>query len=171
MLPNFHEPHNPPNRAFNPGGHSRDRPPVTLYTPNDDEILSDYQVFVRKQIEFFEANTYDVETPKPGRKKPIVLGQVGIRCKHCRDVLIARRQAATVYFPSKLRGLYQAAQNIATTHLDKCPNLSQSLKRASSAFQKDGKRASAGNGGKQYWADAAKALGIVESQGRLRFRK
>jgi hypothetical protein len=140
-----------------------------LHAPNDDETLSDYQVFVRKQIEFFEADTYEVETPKPGRKKPIVLGQVGIRCKHCRDVLIARRMPATVYFPSKLRGVYQAAQNIATTHLDKCPNMSESVKRACSAFQKDSKRASAGRGGKQYWADAAKALGVVESQDRLRF--
>jgi hypothetical protein len=142
-----------------------------LYTPDDDEVLSGYQVFVRKQIEFFEANTYEVETPKPGRKKPIILGQVGIRCKHCRNVLIAQRNAATVYFPSKLLGIYQAAQNIATTHLDKCPNMSQSLKRTTSAFQQDSKRASPGNGGKLYWADAAKALGIVESQGRLQFRE
>jgi hypothetical protein len=145
------------------------RPPMLLYAPNDDDVLSGYQVFLRKQIEFFEANMKEVDTPTPGRKKPVVFRQVGIRCKHCADLAVQRRKAATVYFPSKLRGLYQAAQNIATTHLGSCPSMSESLRSAFVAFQKEGRRAMAGQGGKQYWADAARALDIVEAHDGLRF--
>jgi hypothetical protein len=46
------------------------RPPILLYAPNDDDVLSGYQVFLRKQIEFFEANMKEVDTPTPaGHKK------------------------------------------------------------------------------------------------------
>ena len=150
----------------------RNHPPVCLYTRNDDEILSDYQIFVRRHIEFFQADTAEVNTAAPGRKKPVLLGQVGIRCRHCASLLADRRSAATVYFPSKLRGLYQAAQNIATTHLgDSCPSMPESIKVVFRSFQRQGRRASAGHGGRQYWADAAKASGIMETEDGLRFAR
>ena len=145
-------------------------PPVLLYTHNDDVVLSDYQIFLRKQIEFFEADKADVHTATPGRKKPVALGQVGIRCKHCANVPIPHRTAASVYFPSKLKGLYQAAQNIGTTHLkNSCPNLPDPLRAIAEAFQVDGKRATAGHGGKLYWSDAARTMGIIEAEDGLRF--
>ena len=145
-------------------------PPVLLYMHNDDDILSEYQIFLRKQIEFFEADKADVNTATPGRKKPVALGQVGIRCKHCANVPIPHRKAAAVYFPSRLKGLYQACQNIGSTHLrNSCPNLPDSLKAVVKTFQVDGKRATAGHGGKHYWSDAALALGIIEAEDGLRF--
>jgi hypothetical protein len=59
------------------------RNPVLLYMSCDDDSLSAYQCMVRRQIEIFEARTEDVESNAQGRNKPIVLGQVGIRCRHC----------------------------------------------------------------------------------------
>lgn len=38
--------------------------------------------FARKQIELFEAKQEDVDAGAQGRNKPIILGQVGIRCIH-----------------------------------------------------------------------------------------
>lgn len=141
-----------------------------MHTDHDDDMLSDYQIFLRKNIEFFEADKTEVETPAPGRKKPLNLGQVGIRCIHCAHVAIPRRTSATVYFPSKLKGLYQAAQNIGSTHFrGSCPNLPEAVRALAKTFQVDGKRATAGHGGKQYWSDAAGNLGVVEAEDGLRF--
>lgn len=143
---------------------------VLMFIEQDNEILSDYQIFLRKNIQFFQADAAEVSTATPGRKKPVKLGQVGMRCIHCADVRIQRRASATVYFPSKLKGLYQAAQNIGTTHFrNSCPNMPPDLKEKAKTFQVDGKRATAGHGGKKYWADAAGDLGIVETEDGLRF--
>ena len=148
-------------------------PPVLMHSERDDDILSDYQLFLRKQIEFFEADRAEVKTATPGRKVPVVLGQVGIRCIHCGDVPIQQRASATAYFPSRLKGLYQAAQNIGTTHFRKsCPNIpAHQQELAKTAFQVNGKRATAGHGGKKYWADSAASLGVVETENGLRFSK
>jgi hypothetical protein len=145
--------------------------PVLMHSDRDDDILSDYQIFLRKQIEFFEADQVEVKTATPGRKVPVVLGQVGIRCIHCADVPIQQRAAATAYFPSRLKGLYQAAQNIGTTHFRKsCPNIpAEQQELSKTAFQVNGKRATAGHGGKKYWADSAASLGVIETETGLRF--
>ena len=59
------------------------RPPVVLYMPCDDAVISQYQCLARKQMELFEAQEIDVEAGAQGRNRGIVLGQVGIRCRHC----------------------------------------------------------------------------------------
>ena len=59
------------------------RPPVVLYMPCDDAVISSYQCLARKQMELFEAQYIDVEAGAQGRNRGIVLGQVGIRCRHC----------------------------------------------------------------------------------------
>jgi hypothetical protein len=153
--------------SSHPGGH---HPPALMFVDRDIDILSDYQIFLRKNIEFFEADQNEVKTAMPGRKKPVTLRQVGLRCVHCANVRIQRRTSATVYFPTKLKGLYQAAQNIGTTHFrNSCKNLPEEQKKLLNMYQVDGKRATAGHGGKQYWSDAAMSLGIVETENGLRF--
>jgi hypothetical protein len=139
-----------------------------LYLPGcDDETLSEYQILLRKQIEFFEAQREDVETVMPGRKKGIELQQVGIRCRHCSPIPLHSRTPGAAYFPAKMSGLYQAAQNLAKSHLcGCCDNIPDSIKRQLIALQK---RSRAGHGGKHYWADGAKALGVEETERCLRF--
>jgi hypothetical protein len=140
----------------------------TLYIPSDDDLLSDHQVLVRKQIEFFEAQVDDVNVVMPGRRKEIILGQVGIRCRHCAGVPVHQRTKGSVYYPAKLKGLYQAAQNMSGSHLcESCDNIDPFLKAELRAYH-DGK-SSAGHGGKQYWADSATVLGLVETEEGLRF--
>ena len=139
-----------------------------LYLPSDDDILSDHQCLLRKQIEFFEANIDDVETITPGRRKDITLGQVGIRCKHCAGIAPHGRTKGAVYFPAKLKGLYQAAQNMAASHFcDSCRNIDPFVRAELRAYN-EGKAAS-GHGGKQYWADGARVLGVIETEEGLRF--
>jgi hypothetical protein len=88
-----------------------------LYLEMDDDNLSAYQCLVRQHIEIFEASEIDLKANAQGRNKPICLGQVGIRCRHCGFRFSKERAKGAVYFPSQLSGLYQTAQNMANSHL------------------------------------------------------
>jgi hypothetical protein len=140
-----------------------------LYMPSDEDILSDQQVLLRKQIELFAADSDDVSAVTPGRRKEIVLGQVGIRCKYCAHVPIHHRSKGAVYYPAKLKGIYQAAQNMSVSHFcEACDNIDPFLKAELRAYQQA--KSTSGHGGKQYWADSAKVLGVIETEDEgLRF--
>lgn len=90
---------------------------ISLSLSCDEEQLSEYQMLVRKQLEIFEAQPEDVESNTQGRKKQVALGQVGIRCRHCAGFPLRQRGRGAVYYPAKLHGVYQAAQNMASSHL------------------------------------------------------
>eukprot|EP00522_Entomoneis_paludosa_P004143 CAMPEP_0172476534 /NCGR_PEP_ID=MMETSP1065-20121228/70427_1 /TAXON_ID=265537 /ORGANISM="Amphiprora paludosa, Strain CCMP125" /LENGTH=228 /DNA_ID=CAMNT_0013234757 /DNA_START=410 /DNA_END=1096 /DNA_ORIENTATION=+ len=145
------------------------RPPVQLYLSCDHDALSQYQVIVRQNIELFEARQEDVESNAQGRNNPIVLGQVGIRCRHCCFVSPSERTRGATYYPSKLTGLYQAAQNLAVSHLmgpDGCPHVPQNVRET---LEKLREQKSAAGGGKQAWAQRTHALGVFEDEHGLRF--
>jgi hypothetical protein len=135
----------------------------------DDDNLSAYQCLVRKQIELFEAKVEDVESNAQGRNKPIVSGQVGIRCRHCSRIPPRHRTRGATYYPAKLNGLYQAAQNMASAHLSNHCHLIPDILRQELILLRD--RKSSAGGGKQYWADGVRVLGVIESNGTLRFDK
>lgn len=142
---------------------------VQLTMAMDHEHLSEYQLLVRQQLELFEATRLDVESNTQGRKKAVSLGQVGVRCRHCAMLPLRSRSRGAVYYPTKLEGIYQAAQNMAASHLTaSCPQLPPALKAEMERLRLRRDNAS---GGKQYWADGARALGLYESDGGLRMRR
>jgi hypothetical protein len=143
------------------------RPAVPLFLNSDTAALSAYQCLVRKQIELFEAGTVDVESNAQGRNRPIVLGQVGIRCRHCSHLNPRERSRGATYYPAQLQGLYQACQNLSLTHLaTHCQLIPGEIR---SELEQLRKRKSSAGGGKKYWADAAKVLGVYEDGDGLRF--
>jgi len=94
---------------------------ILVALSSDSGMLSEYQCYLRKQIYFFEAGISDLEASAQGRNKPIKLGQVGILCRHCSHLEQRSRTSGAVYFPSKLRYIYQASQNLAAKHFKSCP--------------------------------------------------
>jgi hypothetical protein len=80
-----------------------DRPAIPLSMSCDDQSLSSYQCLVRQQVELFQATQQDIDANAQGRNRPIVLGQVGIRCRHCANLPPKARKSGAVYFPSKVR--------------------------------------------------------------------
>jgi hypothetical protein len=149
-------------------GNLTGRQPILLYTVTDEDSLSEYQCLVRKQIEVFEALQDDTRTNAQGRNKPIVLGQVGIRCRHCMVLPLKERRRGAVYYPAKLDSVYQAARNMATGHLaERCQHLPADIKQELVKLL-DHSRSSIG-AGKQYWADGLRSLGVFEDQDGLRF--
>ena len=113
--------------------------------------------------------TEDVESNAQGRNKPITLGQVGIRCRHCTSLQARQRARGSVYYPSKLQGLYQAAQNMATIHLvETCKSIPEQVR---AELRNIKERKSSAGGGKAYWGNGARVLGVVETEDCLRFRR
>lgn len=94
--------------------------------------------------------------------------QVGIRCRHCTGLESWERARGAVYYSATLDGLYQAAQNMAKNHLCKHCKLIPSNTKAQLLELRDSKQRAAG--GKTYWADSARVLGVQETQNGLRFR-
>jgi hypothetical protein len=143
------------------------RRPIMLHNTEDDTSLSEYQCLVRKQIEVFEAVVEDVDTGAQGRNRPIVLGQVGIRCRHCASLAPKKRRRGAVYYPARLDRVYQAAQNMAKAHLaSQCQNVSDDIRQE---LVKLSEHRSSVGGGKKYWADAISAVGVYEDDDGLRF--
>lgn len=142
--------------------------PVVLFLEEDETKLSAYQILLRSQVEAFSASSDDLATHARGRNKPITLGQVGIRCKHCSHLSHNRRNKGSVYFPYSLVGLYQAAQNMGSSHFhgESCAEMAEDLKQQ---FVDVLACKSTVGSGKQYWAKAAKKLGLLDTEQGIRF--
>ena len=62
---------------------------LPLGLADDKYWLSELQVYLRANFaEAFGATEDDIAAPMHGRNKPIALGQVGIRCMHCKCTYI-----------------------------------------------------------------------------------
>jgi hypothetical protein len=145
--------------------------PICLAQSDDEYKLSDHQYFLRQQIEAFQATQDDLTTHTRGRNKPIQLGQVGIRCRHCAHIPVSRRQRGSTYFPSKKLGIYQAAQNMSTAHIQcgLCTEMPEEIKLKFIEIM-SAQESNCGNGaGRPYWAQSATQLGLVDTEEGIGF--
>jgi hypothetical protein len=141
---------------------------IPLYVDYDTKVLSAYQCLARQQIEFFEASEDDITSSIRGRKKAIVLGQVGLRCRHCAHLPRQKRAIAATYYPTALEGVYQTAHNLARKHLiSSCPFVPPECSRKLAEL---GESKSVTCIGKHYWAETAELSGVFEIDGILRFQ-
>ena len=138
--------------------------PTPLALPEDGKKLSHHQVFLRYQIEAFRASEEDISTHTRGRNKPVTLGQIGIRCRHCAHIPVGKRQKGSTYFPATVNGLYQASQNMSTTHMQcgLCSEMPLAIKQEFARLIST-KVASSG-AGRPYWARAAQKLGLYDTE-------
>jgi hypothetical protein len=144
----------------------------TIYLQQDQDNLSPYQCLARKQIEVFEATEGDLEANAQGRNRPICLRQVGIRCLHCGRQPAKRRAKGAVFFPSRLVGVYQTAQNMANSHLIKdCKMIPKDIRedlmriRLKESGETKLRKSSHGSG-RSYWAACLRDLGVAEAPDR-----
>jgi hypothetical protein len=141
---------------------------ITMWLPDDNHQLSEYQVTVRHHLEIFEAEQEDYESNIQGRKKKVIPGQAGIRCRHCSKMPLRHRGRGAVYYPLKLSGIYQAAQNMASSHLsDCCSQIPADVKQKLLDLRH---RRDTAIGGKKYWAEAGSVSGLYETEEGLRLR-
>jgi hypothetical protein len=141
---------------------------ITMWLPDDTHQLSEYQISVRQQLDIFEAEQEDCESNIQGRKRQVIPGQAGIRCRHCSNLPLRLRGRGAVYYPLKLSGVYQAAQNMASSHLaDCCSQIPDDIKQELRDLRH---RRDTAFGGKKYWAEAGRASGLYETEECLRLR-
>jgi hypothetical protein len=138
--------------------------PTSLSLPIDNLKVSGHQALLRQQIEAFQATEDDVSTHTRGRNKPIVLGQVGIRCRHCAHLPVLHRQKGSTYFPASTLGIYQAAQNMSTSHIQNglCSQMPMQLKVQFAQIM--ALKSTSSGAGRPYWAESAKQLGLVDTE-------
>jgi hypothetical protein len=141
---------------------------ITLFMQCDTDSLSEYQCLIRQQIELFEADKSEAASSVQGRNKQILEGQVGIRCRHCASVPPRSREKGSMYFPTKLDRIYQAAQNLSAFHL--CMNCKHVPDGVRKKILRLRERKSPAGGGKRYWGEGVRCLGVVEESSGLRVR-
>jgi hypothetical protein len=142
--------------------------PVSL--PEDAHSTSRFQALLREQVLYVEAVQVDVQASTQGRNRPIRMGQVGILCRHCRNIPPRNRPRGAMYFPQKLLSIYQSAQNMANHHYGAssgCPNAPDEINEALRTARSD--KSIVYGGGQQYWARSASASGLVETDAGLAF--
>ena len=132
---------------------------------SDHEWLSELNCFVRKYcVEAFSASASDVsKTSKRGR---IAIDQVGIRCCFCAHLPLPDKAAAAVSFPTSVAGIYESVKRWQRVHLEVCREVPAEVQTQLSSLANTNVWVPTT---RQYWTDSAKALGLVDTCGGIRF--
>lgn len=145
--------------------------PVPLALPSDKDWLTPLHCFVRGNcVEVFTATEDDVATPSKGKRKPIYVGQIGIRCPHCRiydsdNGTNRARERGSVYYPTTIASIYNATMNLLQRHLHNCPAVPDNIMRRYETLKADDARSGTS---KRYWIESALSLGLVDTENGIR---
>eukprot|EP00977_Amphora_coffeiformis_P010630 scaffold2501_cov174-Amphora_coffeaeformis.AAC.26 len=139
---------------------------VLLSTPEDKQWLSDYDCFVRRQIEVFCASREDIELATKERKFNVKEGQVGIRCIHCALSKKGVHEGGGIFYPQSINAIYDAVRDFLRLHLDTCTNLPQDV---GSRLKGDTQGASSLSSVlRNYFQMSAKCIGLVDTKDGIR---
>jgi hypothetical protein len=61
-------------------------------------------VCIRQQLELFTAGETDAQTIVQGRKRAVRIHQVGLRCRHCKEIPLSVRSRGSIYYPKQIAG-------------------------------------------------------------------
>lgn len=143
--------------------------PLPLAMPSDKDWLTPLHCFVRSQcVEVFCATSQDVATPSKGKRKPIQIGQVGIRCPHCHTGSsgAGQRERGSVYYPTTISSIYNATMNLLQRHLHSCTAVPIDIMQKYQTLKSDDARSGTS---KKYWVESALSLGLVDTANGIRF--
>ena len=141
--------------------------PMPLAMPSDKEFLTPLHCFVRRYcVEVFTASEKDVSTPSKGKRKPIQVGQLGIRCPHCRSVDGKQPERGSVYYPTSISSIYNATMNLLQRHLHNCSSVPADIMRRYETLKGDDARSGTS---KRYWIESSIRLGLVDTHAGICF--
>jgi len=160
-----------------PGNYATLQEALPLAMPNDKDWLTPLHCFVRRHcVEVFTATPTDVATPSKGKRKPIQVGQVGIRCPHChphkypymnRNGQVHHpRERGSVYYPTTIASIYNATMNLLQRHLHSCSSVPHDIMARYAELKADDARSGTS---KKYWVDSAKSLGLIDTPKGIHF--
>ena len=134
---------------------------LLLAMPQDRHCLSETLCIVRNNIEVFTATEVDINAPAPGRKRPIQVGQVGLRCVYCRMCPQRDRVKRATCFPSSMKRIYRAVIDMKLDHFKNCPYVPDGLKGRLDQLQAGSTRSTGMT--VQYFVKSAKELGMTDN--------
>ncbi len=130
---------------------------VSLHTPEDDDVLSPLHCFMRRYcVEAFSAEPDDVATPRYGKSHgfKVEVGQVGIRCLHCKHLPQGKRAERAVCYPSSLRNIYHSIETWQRRHSLVCKHITPWVRKSIMELMESSKTRAGGR--RQYWEDSAR---------------
>jgi hypothetical protein len=141
---------------------------LTLLAQPEDKIsLSETLCTIRENIEVFTATKTDVEAPAPGRKHPVSVGQVGLRCIHCRHTTKSSdRVKRAVCYPSSIKRIYRTVIDMKLDHFAHCRFVPKSLKSRLEELKAINTRSTGTT--MQYFVRAAAKMGMVDGTSGVR---
>jgi hypothetical protein len=142
--------------------------PLLLLAQLEDRIsLSETLCTIRENIEVFTATKADVEAPAPGRKHPVVVGQVGLRCIHCRHTIKSSdRVKRAVCYPSSIKRIYRTVIDMKLDHFAHCRFVPAVLKGRLEELKAINTRSTGTT--MQYFVRAATKMGMVDAASGVR---
>ena len=142
-------------------------PLLLLAQPEDRISLSETLCTIRENIEVFTATKPDVEAPAPGRKHPVVVGQVGLRCIHCRHTTKSSdRVKRAVCYPSSIKRIYRTVIDMKLDHFAHCRFVPNGLKDRLEELKAINTRSTGTT--MQYFVRAATKMGMVDAASGVR---
>lgn len=159
-----------------------ERPLQLLAQPCEDQLaLHPLHAFIRQQIEVFTVEKADMDQPAPGRKNPIRLHQVGLRCIHCRHFPNKAKRA--VCYPTSVGRVYHAVSDMKFDHFSRCTALPENVRtklkllRDDQKTQKERRKNKKKSSEKpsftstaQYYYDSAISMGMRDRDGAVYMR-
>jgi len=143
---------------------------LRLSLPQDRVALSETLCVVRENIEVFTATQADVDAPAPGRKHAVVVGQVGLRCVHCRDTIkCSDRVKRAVCYPSSIKRIYRTVIDMKLDHFSQCKFVPIGLKNRLDELKAVHTRSTGTT--MQYFIHAAHQLGMEDSPSGVLLRE
>lgn len=134
---------------------------MLLALPDDRVSLSETLCVVRENIEVFTATQSEVDAPAPGRKHAVVVGQVGLRCIHCRHATrCSDRVKRAVCYPSSIKRIYRTVIDMKLDHFAQCKFVPVNLKNHLDELKAVHTRSTGTT--MQYFIQAAHALGMED---------
>ncbi|KAL3765520.1 hypothetical protein ACHAWO_011118 [Cyclotella atomus] len=182
QLPAFNPPAASANNAVlspPPESNSTEYFPLAL-TPEDEKWLTPLHCFVRQYCaEVFVATSADVEAPCMGKRSPVTVGQVGIRCPYCSPKNeetraaglgydVARARENGVVFPSIVSRIYNATINLLQRHLRTCSFVPPAVLAKYDELKASNARSGAS---KKYWVESALRMGLYDTPDGIRLNK
>ena len=124
----------------------------------------------------------ETEAPSKGKRRQVLMHQVGIRCPYCKGRPdqsacappaegsthgnAAGPERGSVYYPSTIAAIYNGSMNLIQRHLHACPMRPTWVIARYNDLKRDEARSGSS---KAYWVEAARRLGLYDTTEGIRY--
>ena len=148
-----------------------------LAEPEDARYLNAVHCFVRQNVEVFSADEQEVSLPAPGRKSQITIGQIGIRCIHCKHLQFKDRVKRAMCYPPSVSGIYHSISNMKFDHFGACRGLTPAKRQEFASLKSEcyskgsklGRPHAQGSSTARYYTESALKLGLTDTPSGIRY--